>query len=211
MREERNYRTGFPRSLAVLRVMATLFVFIMLICSCGKESTPEQSIVMSDVPDQEFFDFTTVESDSSVEKWKLEAPVARIYNARNLLVAVSPRIVFYDEAGGRSSILTAEKGEYNKVTHDLTALGNVVVTSREGYTLETESLVLVKGQNRIQTEDFVRFTKENDVLTGYGFRSDPELSDVVIERDVKAYLRDEGGVVLEELEEDREGEEDSNE
>ena len=211
MREEHNHRTGFPRSFADLGVMATLFVFIMLICSCGNESTPEQSIGMSDVPDQEFFDFTTVESDSSVEKWKLEAPVARIYNARNLLVAVSPRIVFYDESGGHSSILTAEKGEYNKVTHDLTALGNVVVTSREGYTLETESLILVKGQNRIQTEDFVRFTKENDVLTGYGFRSDPELSDVVIERDVKAYLRDEGGVVLDELEEEREGEEDSNE
>jgi hypothetical protein len=89
------------------------------------------------------------------------------------------------------------------VTHDLTALGNVVVTSQEGYVLETESLVWVNSLGEIHSEDFLRFTKGADVFTGYGFRGDPELRDVEILRDIKAYLRDEDGALRGEIE--REG------
>ncbi|MCK4236515.1 MAG: LPS export ABC transporter periplasmic protein LptC [Candidatus Krumholzibacteria bacterium] len=174
--------------------------------SCGNGGNGEQSLGAGDLPDQEFKDFTTMESDSGFVKWILKAPVARVYNTRKLLVTDNPRIEFFNEKGELSSVLTADKGEFNQVTHDLTALGNVVVTSsREGYTLETESLVWINELGSIHTEDFVCFTKENDVLTGYGFRSDPELEKWEIKRDVKAYLRDDGGVVEEEIRKEQRG------
>ena len=173
--------------------------------SCGEIDNSEQSISARDIPDQEFTDFATYESDSGVVQWVLEAPTARIYNARKLLVTVQPRITFFDEYGETTSVLTADKGEYQQVSHDLTALGNVVVTSRQGYMLETESLVWVNEMEEIHTEDFVRFIKGNDILTGYGFRSDPELQDVTIHRDVKALLRDDKGVVEGEVRGERKG------
>ncbi len=178
---------------------------ILLYVSCGGTEKGEQSLGARDIPDQEFTDFTTYESDSGVVKWVLEAPVARIYNARKLLVTVEPRITFFSEEGETTSVLTADKGEYQQVSHDLTALGSVVVTSRQGYVLETESLVWVNELEEIHTEDFVRFIKENDVLTGYGFRSDPELENVTIQRDVEAYLRDDEGMVKDEVERERGG------
>jgi LPS export ABC transporter protein LptC len=187
------FRLGFVVCLAILYV------------SCGGTEKGEQSLGARDIPDQEFTDFTTYESDSGVVKWVLEAPVARIYNARKLLVTVKPRITFCSDEGETTSVLTADKGEYQQVTHDLTALGNVVVTSRQGYVLETESLVWVNELEEIHTEDFVRFIKENDVLTGYGFRSDPELENVTIQRDVEVYLRDDEGVVEDEVTRERRG------
>ncbi|MBN1884027.1 MAG: LPS export ABC transporter periplasmic protein LptC [Candidatus Krumholzibacteriota bacterium] len=178
----------------ILIVAAALAV----VSGCGRKDV-EQTLGAVEIPDQEFADFTTTESDSGRVTWKLWAPRARVYNERNLLVTDEPRIEFYDEFGEVSSVLTAEKGEYNKVSHDLTALGDVVVTSREGYTLETETLVWVEKLGEIHTEDFVRFTKATDVLTGYGLRSDPDLDDVEILRDVKAFLRDEDGAVSREV------------
>jgi hypothetical protein len=86
----------------------------------------------------------------------------------------------------------------------------VVVTSREGYRLETESLVWIDALEEIHTEDFVRFTKGNDVLTGFGFRSEPELRNVEILRDVKAYLVDEGGFVGKEIEKEQKGHKEKN-
>jgi hypothetical protein len=65
--------------------------------------------------------------------------------------------------------------------------------------LETESLIWVNELEEIHTEDFVRFIKENDVLTGFGFRSDPELKNVTIQRDVEVYLRDDEGLVDDEV------------
>jgi LPS export ABC transporter protein LptC len=161
--------------------------------------------------DQEFADFTTMESDSGKVKWILEAPVARVYNLRKLLVTDDPRITFYDEEGGVSSILTADKGEYNQVTHDLTALGNVVVTTTEGYTLETETLIWLRELGEIHSEDFVKVTRGNDVLTGYGFQGYPELKNVDIKRDVRAYLRDEEGLVDQEVRKEKSGGGDGNE
>jgi LPS export ABC transporter protein LptC len=177
----------------------------ILYLSCGEIDNSEQSISARDIPDQEFTDFTTYESDSGVVQWILEAPIARIYHERKLLVTMQPRITFFNEYGETTSVLTADKGEYQQVSHDLTALGNVVVTSRQGYMLETESLVWVNEMEEIHTEDFVRFIKENDILTGYGFRSDPELQNVTIHRDVEAFLRDDKGVVADEVLREREG------
>jgi LPS export ABC transporter protein LptC len=101
-------------------------------------------------------------------------------------------------------VLTADKGEYNQVTHDLTALGNVVITTSEGYTLETESLVYLRELGEIHSEDFVTVTRGDDVLTGYGFTGYPELKNVDIKRDVRAYLRDDEGLVDDEVLRERE-------
>jgi LPS export ABC transporter protein LptC len=182
-----------------------LLLTLPLYLSCEGVGDDGRSVYTEDVPDQEFTDFTTVESDSGIVKWVLSAPVARVYNASKLLVTDDPRIEFYNEDGTLASVLLAKKGEYNQVTHDLTALGDVIVTSSEGYTLETESLVWVEKLEEIHTEDFVRFIKGEDVLTGYGFRSDPNLENVEIMKDVKAYLRDDEGLVDEEVRKETDG------
>lgn len=181
---------------------AVIAAFLLLSCQGVEENG--RSVYTEDVPDQEFSDFTTVESDSGLVKWVLSAPVARVYNASKLLVTDDPRIEFYNEDGSLASVLLAKKGEYNQVTHDLTALGDVVVTSSEGYMLETESLVWVERLGEIHTEDFVRFIKGEDILTGYGFRSDPDLENVEIMKDVKAYLKDDEGLVDEEVKKETE-------
>jgi LPS export ABC transporter protein LptC len=187
------------RSPARRRLWAAAAVLVVALWSCGDGNKGEGSLGAGDLPDQEFTDFTTMESDSGVTTWILKAPVARVYNSRKLLVTDEPRIEFYDETGDLSSVLTAAKAEYNQVTKDLTALGTVVVTSREGYTLETESLIWVNDLEEIHTEDFVTFTRGRDILTGYGLRSDPELAKVEIQRDIKAYLTDDEGIVDEEV------------
>ena len=184
---------------AIQILILALLLALPLYLSCEGVGEDNRSVYTEDVPDQEFTDFTTVESDSGVVKWVLSAPVARVYNASKLLVTDDPRIEFYNEDGTLASVLLAKKGEYNQVTHDLTALGDVIVTSSEGYTLETESLVWVERLEEIHTEDFVRFIKGEDILTGYGFRSDPNLENVEIMKDVKAYLRDDEGLVDEEV------------
>ncbi len=186
----------------LLPLACALVALVALAPSCQRGDSESGTVATTDVPDQEFSDFTTVESDSGRVRWRLIAPVARLYNARNLLAADEPHIEFYDETGMLTSVLTADKGEYNQVTHDLTALGHVVITSQDGYVLETESLVWVNELNEIHSENFVTFTRGRDVLTGYGLRGDPELRNVEIQRDVKAYLRDDEGILRQEFEGD---------
>ena len=62
--------------------------------SCGQGDRPERTLGTTEMADQEFSDFTTMESDSGQVKWILEAPVARVYNLRGLLGTDNPRITF---------------------------------------------------------------------------------------------------------------------
>jgi len=198
MKSAGTIRRMLPGGLLIALVIALAF----FVLSCQGKNRGQGTLATADVPDQEFNDFTTSESDSGLVKWMLKAPVARVYSARKLLVTDTPHIEFFDKQGVLVSVLTSDKGEYNQVTHDLTALGHVVVTSQEGYVLETESLVWVNGPGEIHSEDYVKFTRGNDVLTGYGLRGDPGLRDVEIQRNVKAYLRDENGFMQEEIRKD---------
>ena len=198
MKSAGTIRRTLPGGLLIALVIALAF----FVLSCQGKNKGQGTLATADVPDQEFNDFTTSESDSGLVKWMLKAPVARVYSARKLLVTDTPHIEFFDKQGVLVSVLTSDKGEYNQVTHDLTALGHVVVTSQEGYVLETESLVWVNGPGEIHSEDYVKFTRGNDVLTGYGLRGDPGLRDVEIQRNVKAYLRDENGFMQEEIKKD---------
>jgi len=194
-------KRGMAATLLICTALAAAAI------SCGQSDRPQRSLGTTEMADQEFSDFTTMESDSGQVKWMLEAPVARVYNIRKLLVTDDPKITFYDENGEISSILTADKGEYNQETHDLTALGNVVVTTTEGYTLETESLIMIRELGEIHSEDFVKVTKGSDILTGYVFQGYPELKNVDIKRDVRAYLRDEEGLIDGEVKKEKEGKE----
>lgn len=199
-------RKIFENSLSSLKPVIAVVMVTALLFSCqGGED--DYHLSGKEAPDQVVYDYTTVESDSGVVKWRIEAPVARGYTSRKLFVTDNPVIYFYDEEGEISSVVNAEKGEINRETRDLTAIGNVVVTSREGYTLETESLVWLNSEGIIHTEDYVKFTKGNDVVEGYGFRGYPELKEFDIIRDINGNLYDEDGKMEEEI--DKETEDDN--
>jgi len=184
-------------SMCLLIALYILFP-ILIIISCESDDS-DYFITLHGGADQVINNFVTVESDSGIVKWRIKAPVARVYNTRKLLVTDNPVIKFFDENGEVSSVVTADKGEINQKTRDLTAIGSVVVTSNEGYTLETESLVWLNEKGEIHTEDFVKFTKDDNVTTGYGFRGYPELKEFDIIRDVNGNLIDEDGMINEEM------------
>jgi LPS export ABC transporter protein LptC len=186
-------------------LIAGAAVLMSLLLVCCDRSDEDYSIDEPEICDQVINDFTTIESDSGKVKWKITAPVARVYSSRDLLVTDNPVIYFYDEEGEITSVVTADKGEIDQKTRDLTAIGNVVVKSREGYLLETESLIWVQQKGRIQTEDYVKFTRDGDVVEGYGFRGYPGLKEFDIVRDVDGDMYDKDGRVNKEIESETEG------
>jgi LPS export ABC transporter protein LptC len=78
------------------------------------------------------------------------------------------------------------------------AKGNVVVVNPQGNRLETEELFWDRKSSKVASERFVRLVREDDVLTGVGFESDPNLERYRIEREVRASVR-EGGALRDEL------------
>lgn len=145
------------------------------------------------IPDQEARDFTLTESSEGKRSWTLWASYAAMYNDRNLVDARKVRIEFFNEKGESYSTLVADQGLVYQRTNDLEARGNVHVTTATGVTMETDSLRWLNTNGRIVSDAFVRVTRKDDVVTGFGFESDANLDHFHLTREVRAEVRDRGG------------------
>jgi LPS export ABC transporter protein LptC len=180
-----------PRRRGVL--LSALLAVALSGCQGRTPSTPRGEEVR--VPDQEARDFTLTESSEGRKNWTLWASYAAMYNDRHLVDARTVRIEFFDDEGAKNSTLVADQGLVHQRTNDLEARGNVRVITTSGVTLETDSLRWRNARRKIMSDAFVKVTRQGDVVTGYGFESDPNLEHFHLAREVRAEVRNEGGEV----------------
>ena len=177
--------------------IATVGLLLAGLASCDRARRAVPGAASGELPDQEVSDFMVTETDAGKPEWTLHARSAAMFNARNVLVARGVRVDIFDEKGERSSTLTAREGEMHQVRRDMVARGNVVLQTTEGTRMSTESLRFLNETQKIVSDDFVRVERQGDVLTGYGFESDPDLKHFEFKRQVQAVVRTRSGGTLE--------------
>lgn len=173
-----------PQALALVVAIAA--------AGCQSRTAPTPGGPSARIPDQEARDFTLTETSEGMKNWTLWASYAAMYNDRNLVDARTIRIEFFDSKGKKYSTLVADQGLVDQRTNDLDAVGNVRIVTETGVRMETDSLRWVNRTRKIMSDAFVRVTRKQDVVTGYGFESDPNLDHFHLKREVRAEVRDEG-------------------
>ena len=165
-------------------------VITVTLAGCGGdevERTPAERD--KPLPDQVITGFSLTETTMGEKDWHMEADKAYIYEKRNILEAEAIEVTFFDKVGEVRSVLKADYGKLNRGSDDMEAIGNVVVTSADGVILETETLRWESDLRKIISEDSVRIVRDEDVLTGWGFRGDPDLGSFRLLRDMKATIK----------------------
>jgi LPS export ABC transporter protein LptC len=100
-------------------------------------------------------------------------------------------IDFLDSLGETTSEVVGDSGVIREDTGLLHIFGNVVVTTRDGRTMETEHLRWNSATEMIETDAFVRITKDDNVTTGWGLETDKSLSRIRILK-ASGTIRDSG-------------------
>ena len=177
---------GSARNLSLALAAALILAATVM---CSREETGGRAVQRDKpLPDQVISDFRITETASGKKEWKMAASKAYIYDSRGLLETEDMEVEFFDEDGRVKSTLVADRGVINRGTDDMEARGNVVVTSNSGVTLETETLLWLSKTRKIVSDDPVRVLRGGDVLTGVGFRGDPDLGSFEILKDMKATI-----------------------
>ncbi len=181
---------GEVRSLSIVLAALGLFAGICCLSSCTREPA-EESVRAQDrpLPDQIISDFEITETSTGKKDWTMKANEAYLYEKRNILEARTVEVTFFGDAGSVRSVLNADYGKLNRNTDDMEARGHVVVTGSDGVILEAESLVWQSKTRKIVSDDSVKVIRNEDVLTGWGFRGDPDLGSFTILKDMKATIK----------------------
>ncbi len=161
-------------SIAALITGAAILFF-------GCESNIEQIKAFSateNLPVLEAQNFQTVFTDSGQIRFSLKAPKLLIFEADGKDFKEFPEgmeLVKYDANHQITSTLSANYAKEFIKDQKWEAKNNVIATNAQGDTLKTEHLIWDEKAEKIHTEEFVKIIRENQIITGIGFVSDPSI------------------------------------
>lgn len=113
-------------------------------------------------------------TDSSYLVFILKAPLSRRTLERHTTEEEFPEgieVTFYDKSGKPRSWLKADYAIRDQVSRKITVQKNVVLQNDKGERLEGPELIWDEKTKEIYTDRFVKFTREDNIVYSYGFKS----------------------------------------
>jgi LPS export ABC transporter protein LptC len=171
------------KSLKSLFCHRFLILAALLQASCGSRETTVKPPAQS-FPSSEATNATTVFLTGAVVTTKIKSGRIISYSERDSAWAYELVVDFFDEAGKHTSIMHADSALVRERRRGLEVFGNVLITTDKGTKLESDHLAWNDSSRVIHTDGYVVITRNKDVMAGYGFESDPELTRIKLRRQV---------------------------
>ena len=180
-----NRSKGIPLCLATLLGISLIWGG----CDQAEESAPGVTGQKRDIPEQQFFEYTFIETSAGVTQWILESEEMQKFSGQRPLQFSVVKMDFFNN-GVHFSTLTADSGSGNMQIRDVHVWGNVVLRKDDGDQLETEELYFDNEQQLIHNEIFNRMTSGEDVITGIGLEATPDLEYIRIKEQMQGDVTD---------------------
>jgi len=165
------YRHTKKFSIAALVLGAAIFFY-----SCENDIEKIKAFNSTDnLPVIEAQNFETIFTDSGQVRYILKTPKLLQFENEGKAFHEFPEgveITQFDANGKTVSSLTADYAKQFIKDGKWEAKNNVVATNEQGDTLLTEHLIWEEKNEKIYTEEFVKFIRPNQIITGIGFTSD---------------------------------------
>lgn len=161
-------------------ILSWIIVLGSIVVSC--ENRPSATRIKDDpflqAPDHLSFDIEVVFTDSTFTKAVLHAGEAQVFDGRQqTTLGRSVQVDFYSRSGASSARLTSDSAIIEDRTHNMTAIGNVMIRSDSSRTtLATQRLIWINSTQRVRSDEAVRIITPTETIDGIGFESDQYLT-----------------------------------
>lgn len=181
---------GFMKYFKAITPTILLFIAAFLIKGCADTEQRPSSNAAGEFPETELFNSTIIFTAKDIRSTIIRAKYIAKYSGEKRAFGKSIDADFYDENGEYTSNLVADSGWIDEKSQKMEVRGDVVLINNEGAKLETQSLTWDSDIKKIVTDDFVRITRKNDILTGYGLRTDQKLENIEILRNIQGKVEE---------------------
>jgi LPS export ABC transporter protein LptC len=158
---------------------AAVFVSALLMASCENDIQKVHMLTSRNHdPISKVKDIEILYSDSARVQVKVTAPALDQYESENPYIEFSKGLKadFYDDHMVAKSHLSADYGIRYEKQERMEARKNVVVVNEKGEQLNTEHLIWDEKTGKLYSDDFVKITTPDEVLTGNGFISNQDFT-----------------------------------
>jgi LPS export ABC transporter protein LptC len=158
-------------------------------CSSKKQPPVVIHSPLADSADQVMYGVTFILTDKGVEHGQLQSDTAYFFDENTRIELEKVHTTFFTTTGQKNAVLTSQRGTYNSRTSNMIARKNVVVDSEDGRHLTTQELTYNQQRNEISSDSAFVMTEPNRRLEGIGFRSDPDMKNIKILKQVSGVAR----------------------
>jgi LPS export ABC transporter protein LptC len=162
--------------------LSALILCTGLLVSCQVEEPVVERPAVQSFPSSEATNATTVFLTGAIVTTRIKSARIIHHADRDSSWAYTLFVDFFDESGTHTSILTADSAYIREHDRFLEVYGDVRIATDDGRTLVTDRLTWDDALRRIHTDSYVEITENEDLMTGYGFDSNPELTDIKLKR-----------------------------
>lgn len=160
------------RNLLALAILALAGTLAVVVVRNYRGSTPEE--ILESLPrnvDLSLQQINYTETSEGKPRWTLVADSAAHSVGEGVTRIENIHMTFYDEQNG-DMVLTAESGEMDSASRDVTVRGNVAIVGARELALYTEHLEYRAGERTIRNDRPVRMVTETMEVSGVGMRLD---------------------------------------
>jgi LPS export ABC transporter protein LptC len=162
--------------------MLSLLVVGLAACSRQGSAPPLAATAsLADSAEQVMLNVRTLLTDRGVQRGELFADSAYVFDNTTRFELRVVKATFNTVTGTKDGDLRAKRGRYNTAQQVLEGYGDAVITATGGRKLSSPHLRYNIAMNEVSSDSaFTAVQSDGSVLTGVGFRADPQLTRVQI-------------------------------
>ncbi|MEO1627455.1 MAG: LPS export ABC transporter periplasmic protein LptC [Bacteroidota bacterium] len=159
--------------------------YLLGLMACENDLAEVQKIIDRDETGREVaYDVELLYSDSAVMRVSIKAPVMYRYLDNNNPRAEFPngvQVDFFNDAGKREGFLTSKYALRLDDRQQIIVRDSVVWQNRRKEMLESEELIWDERSRKVSTKKFVKITRPDEIIYGYGLMADQDFTSSRIE------------------------------
>jgi len=179
-------------AILIFMVLIAGFVLTTLWINLQGKKVPEKGELPSKIStggaDMRLEKIRFVEDKHGRRTWELEAKQIQQYQDQNLMMLEDVKVTYYS-TDGRVFIISGKEGKYYQDSKNMVLVGNVILTSNDGYQLKTHSVSYTHSEKKVTTPDPVQIEGEQLSLVGKGMLVDMEAKTFKVLNQVKMQWR----------------------
>lgn len=152
----------------------------------GASAQPATQPAVQSAPDQQVREFSLAGyGDRGRKTWDIYGKSANIFEETVKLDDISGNLY----GDGEDIQLTADRGDFDKVSGKVHLKDNVVITTSGGAILTTDSLNWDRKNQLVDTKDMVNIRRDNITVEAVGAQGRPDLKTISLEKDVTINIK----------------------
>jgi LPS export ABC transporter protein LptC len=175
--------------MRVLVVIGLFAASVSFACTNKKLPPVEAHSPLADSADQVMYPARFNLTDQGLQRAHVDADTAYFFDDNNRMELQGVHATFYTVTGAKDAVLTSRHGTTNTRTNNMIARKDVVVVSEDGRRLTTPELIYNQQKNEISSDSAFVMTEPNRRLEGIGFRSDPNMKNIQILKNMSGFAK----------------------